>query len=136
MVATKDTKIWIVARTIANGELNLRNYFEEHQIPCFVPSRTKLMKRKGEMIEQEIPIIRNMLFFKSDFATAHTIFNLNSGRLFRVRDTRGLLTVPDRQMDTFIRFVNEHYNKVKILDTHYVVGDQMMIRKGDRKSVV
>ena len=122
--------IWIVARTIANGELNIRKYLEERGVPCFVPTKTSLLKRKGEMVEVEVPIIRNMLFFKTDFATAQALFNVNSGRMFRVRDSKGILTVPDRQMETFIRFIDENYGKVQILDTHYVVGDKMMIKKG------
>lgn len=136
MDIAKKTPVWIVARAIANGELNIRKYFDEHGITCFVPTKTTLLKRKGEMVEQEVPIIRNMLFFKADFATAQTLFNLNAGRLFRVRDTKGLLTVPDRQMEAFIRFIEENYGKVQILDTHYVVGDKMMIKKGPLAGMV
>ena len=33
-------------------------------------------------------------------------------------------------MEPFVRFVNEHYGKVQILDTNYVIGDLMMIKKG------
>lgn len=130
MKAVRNQYLWIVARTTANNELNIRKYLTERHIECFVPTQTKLLKRKGEMIELETPIIRNLLFFKTDYATANTLFNLNAGRMFRVRDANGLLTVPERQMDNFIRFVHEHYNRVKILDTTYVVGDKMMIRKG------
>lgn len=123
-------QFWIAARTIAKGELSLRSYFEENAIECFVPTRRVLLKRKGEMVEQEVPIIHNLLFFKADFSLAHSLFNQNSRRLFRIRGENGMLTIPDRQMEPFVRFVNEHYGKVRILDTNYVIGDLMMIKKG------
>lgn len=130
MAATNDTTPWVVARTVAHGELSLRTYFEEREIECFVPTKTVFLKRKGEVIEQEVPIIHNLLFFRADFSLAHSLFNQNSRRLFRMRDKTGMLTVPDCQMRPFVRFVNEHYGKVRILDTSYVVGDRMMIKKG------
>ena len=95
-------QFWIAARTIAKGELSLRSYFEENAIECFVPTRRVLLKRKGEMVEQEVPIIHNLLFFKADFSLAHSLFNQNSRRLFRIRGENGMLTIPDRQMEPFV----------------------------------
>lgn len=122
--------LWFVARTIAQAELKMRKYFEDHQVECFVPTTTELRKWKGEVTEIEIPVIHNLIFFKADYALAHTLFNLNSRRIYRIYSKSDLLSVPTRQMDAFIRFVTENYGKVKILDSSYVVGDKMMIKKG------
>lgn len=130
MEKTSKVSFWIVARTVANGELSLRKYFEGREIECFVPTKNVIVKRKDEVVEKEMPIISNMLFFKADYSLAHSLFNQNSRRLFRMRNEKGMLTVPERQMESFIRFVNENKGKVRILDTNYVIGDKMMIKKG------
>lgn len=126
----KSNHLWFVARTIAQAELKMRKYFEDHQIECFVPTKKEIRKWKGEMTEVETPIIHNLIFFKADYALAHSVFNLNSRRIYRIRFENDLLHVPEKQMTFFIRFINENYGKVKILDTSYVVGDKMMIKKG------
>lgn len=128
--APESNSLWFVARTIAQVELKMRKYFEDHQIECFVPVVTELRKWKGVVTEVEIPVIRNLIFFKADYTLAHTVFNLNSRKIYRVYDKKEMLCVPERQMDMFIRFVNENYGRVMILDTGYVVGDKMMIKKG------
>lgn len=122
--------LWFVARTIAQAELKMRKYFEDHQIECFVPTTTELRKWKGIVTEVEIPIIQNLIFFKADYTLAHTVFNLNNRKIYRIYNNKEMLCIPERQMDTFMRFVNENYGKVKILDSGYVVGDKMMIKKG------
>ncbi|WP_297906050.1 UpxY family transcription antiterminator [uncultured Parabacteroides sp.] len=121
---------WFVARTIAHAELNMRKYFEDHNIECFVPTKIEMLKRKGEIREVEVPIIHNLIFFKADYLLANNVFNLNSQKLYRIRDKKGLLYVPEQQMTPFMRFIQENYKKVKILDSCYVVGDKMMIKKG------
>lgn len=123
-------RFWFVARTIAQAELKMRTYFEDHGIECFVPTKKEVKKWKGEMTEKEIPIIHNLLFFKADYTLANSVFSLNARRIHRVRSKNALLYVPDAQMEPFIRFVKEHYGKVKILESSYVVGDKMMVRKG------
>lgn len=121
---------WFVARTIAHAELKMRKYFEDHNIECFVPTKIEILKRKGEMTEVEVPIIHNLIFFKADYLLAHSVFNLNSRKLYRIRTDKEMLYVPEQQMIPFMRFVRENYGKVKILDSCYVVGDKMMIKKG------
>lgn len=122
--------LWFVARTIAQAELKMRKYFEDHGIECFVPTKKEIRKWRGEMTEVETPIIRNLIFFKADYALAHTVFNLNNRKIYRIRFENDLMHIPENQMTTFIHFVNENYGKVKILDSSYVVGDRMMVKKG------
>lgn len=126
----KTKSLWFVARTIAQAEIKMRKYFEDHGIESFVPTKKELRKWRGEVTEVEVPIIRNLIFFKADYTLAHTVFNLNSRKIYRIRSGNDLLQVPESQMEPFIRFVNENFGKVKILDSSYVVGDRMMVKKG------
>lgn len=128
--------LWFVARTIAQAELKMRKYFEDHGIECFVPTKKEIRKWRGEMTEVETPIIRNLIFFKADYALAHTVFNLNNRKIYRIRFENDLMHIPENQMTTFIRFVNENFGKVKILDSSYVVGDRMMVKKGPLAGLV
>lgn len=123
-------ELWFVARTIGCVELRMREYLKKIPVDCFVPTEKKIALRKGEMTEVETPIVHNLIFFKTNYTLANYIFSLNSRRMHRIFDEKGLLFVPEKQMDLFISFVNEYYGKVKILDSNYVVGDKMMIKKG------
>lgn len=126
----KEEYFWFVGRTIAQGELNMRTYFNNHQIDCFVPTKKEIRKRKGEMVETEIPIVHNLVFFKADYTLANTVFNLNYRKIHRIRFENQLLHVSESQMAPFIRFVNENFGKVKILETSHVAGDRVMVKKG------
>lgn len=126
----KEEYFWFVGRTIAQGELNMRTYFNNHQIDCFVPTKKEIRKRKGEMVETEIPIVHNLVFFKADYTLANTVFNLNYRKIHRIRFENQLLHVSESQMAPFIRFVNENFGKVKILETSHVAGDKVMVKKG------
>lgn len=126
----KEEYFWFVGRTIAQGELNMRTYFNNHQIDCFVPTKKEIRKRKGEMVETEIPIVHNLVFFKADYTLANTVFNLNYRKIHRIRFENQLLHVSESQMAPFIRFVNENFGKVKILETSHVAGDRVIVKKG------
>ena len=127
-----DTEYWFVARTPHLTEVSLRNTFLENEIEHFVPVRKALRKRKGEMVECDAPIIPNLVFFKADFMRANQLFRTYSTKLHRIFDRikGGLLTVPERQMTSFIQLVEVYDEKVELLDSPYLTGDRVLIKKG------
>lgn len=121
---------WFVARTIARAELKMRDYFMAQGVECFVPTRKELLKKGGEVIETEVALIPNLIFFKATYAEAHIHFNLNARKIYRIRTNSEMLCVPDAQMESFMHFINENYGKVQILSPEYRIGDMMIIKKG------
>lgn len=122
--------IWFVAQTIPHAELKMRKYFEGRGIVCFVPTKLEMRKQKGETIDYETPIIPYLVFFKADYTVANGVFDLNYRMINRLRDSKGLLCVPEEQMSAFIRFVNSNRGKVRILDSCRVTGERVMVKKG------
>ena len=66
--------LWFVARTIACAEINMRNFLQKCNIECFVPTKIELIKKKDSVKEKEIPLINNLIFFKTDYSTANSLF--------------------------------------------------------------
>ena len=63
---------------------------------------------------------------------ANQLFRTYSTKLHRIFDRikGGLLTVPERQMTSFIQLVEVYDEKVELLDSPYLTGDRVLIKKG------
>lgn len=120
---------WFAARTIACAEINMRNFLQKCNIECFVPVKLELVKKKDTVIEKEVPLINNLIFFKSDYATANSLFSQYNRKIFCIRNKQGLITIPEQEMEQFILFVN-HYKSKVVVNPVFVLGDKVKVKSG------
>lgn len=110
----------------------MREFFTDNGITHFVPSRRIVRKFGGRVREVETPLIPNLVFLKVNWNEAFRLLRVCQNKMFYIRQKdRRILTVPDRQMDDFIRLTTEMEGKVTISPDGYVVGDRVVIRSGN-----
>lgn len=123
---------WIPARTRYNQEVCLRKFFTDNGITYFVPFRRVVRKFGDNVREVEMPLIPNLVFLKVNWDEAFRLLRVCQNKMFYIRQKdRMIMTVPDKQMDDFIRLVTETEGKVTINPDGYVVGDRVVIRSGN-----
>lgn len=123
-------ELWFAARTIANVELNMRKYLQNRHIECFVPTASCSPKNKKEETREESLLIKNLIFFKTDFITANALFSLHNRKIFCIRNKNGLITVPEREMEEFMAFINFYGPKIVSSNDIYLIGDRVKIKSG------
>jgi len=122
--------LWFAARTIAHVELNMRIYLQKCNITCFIPTKIQLVKKKNIVLEKEIPYIKNMIFFKTTYSIANSLFSLNKRKIFCIRNKKGLITIPEKEMDGFMAFINYYGKKIMVRNDVNTVGDRVKIKSG------
>jgi len=122
--------LWFAARTIANAELNMRDYLENRHILCFVPTTFGPDKTERNNEPKETLLIKNLIFFKTDYATANMLFSVNKRKMFCIRNKNGLVVIPEKQMNEFIAFIHHYGAKIAFSNHNYLIGDRMKIKSG------
>ena len=122
--------LWFAARTIANVELNMRDYLLARHIECFVPATIRKDKTAGEAVQKEVLLVKNLIFFKTDYATANMLFSVNKRKIFCVRNKEGLIVIPEKQMKDFIAFIHHYGTKIAFTNITCLIGDKMKIKSG------
>ncbi|MCR5244511.1 MAG: UpxY family transcription antiterminator [Bacteroidales bacterium] len=98
---------WHVLRVTYSRELKVQKALQTLGIRVFVPMKTIRVERDGKVVKKSVPAVNNLLFVYSDQQTIYE-YILSEGettvsRFIWDRVTRKPLTVPERQMEDFIR---------------------------------
>ena len=98
---------WYVLRVTYSRELKVQKALQALGIRVFVPMRTVRVEKNGKVVKQSVPAVNNLIFVYSDQQTIYE-YILSEGettvsRFIWDRVTRKPLTVPERQMEDFIR---------------------------------
>lgn len=83
------------------------------------------------MRETEKPIIPNLIFLCVCWTQAFELYTAHRNQFSYIRQQdHKILTIPDRQMDDFIRLVDEMKEKVTVESGPYLTGDRVVIKSG------
>ncbi|MEG0500454.1 MAG: transcription termination/antitermination NusG family protein, partial [Rikenellaceae bacterium] len=123
---------WICARTRFNQEISIREMLEKEDVQYFIPTCRKIQKFKTCLRETEKAVIPNLIFFKTSWSKAFSLLTLSGGKMnyIRLRDKK-ILTIPEDQMDAFMRLIDEMKEQVVILPECYALGDRVVIKSGN-----
>lgn len=98
---------WFALRVTYCRELKVRQILEDKGIRAFVPMRLIREERDGKVIRRSIPAVNNLIFAYSDQQTLYEHIRsegeYSMTRFLWDRSTRRPITVPDKQMEDFIR---------------------------------
>lgn len=134
---------WFVLRCTYSRELVAKRRIEQEGIECFVPvTYVRRRNAKGRFYRVEVPIVHNFIFVRS---IKNEINRLKTEVLPYLRyimvkdgDHRRVMTVPKRQMDSFIAIAgNADVSKVFLHseEVNLSEGDRVRIVAGDLKGV-
>lgn len=111
--------VWYAMKTTYKKEMQAKAYLNERGIECFVPMKQSTAIRAKKKIVILEPAIYNLIFIKVDLAQLTDIkisLNYLHNRLTKIEDKLVPIVVPTRQMDQFIRAVNELLDKIIYVD--------------------
>ncbi len=148
---------WYALRVTYSRELVLKDYLDTEKIENFIPMRYDYVVRKERKVRKLVPAIHNLVFVR---ATRVRIDEIKNAQAFTLpirylmdRETRRPITIPERQMKSFIAVAGNYDEQIVYLDAATVAlkkGDHVRITggvfagvegefvrvKGDRRVVV
>ena len=125
-----DPKIWFPMRVTYQREMKVKAELDRLGIESFIPMMYKVVD--GDMPQRElVPAISNLIFVRS---TQERISGLKSSNKTleplrymidqTARQPHTIMTVPDRQMQNFMRVASRTDDSVMFLDEDCVVGKE------------
>lgn len=132
---------WFPMRVTYGRELKVRQYLDTRGIECFLPMCHTIVERGGDRFRKLVPAVRNLIFVR-DTRERITYIKQNereaaSLRYMMTRPTAlsggnpEIITVPDRQMESFMRVARAEDERVMFLDIDKCAG-----KKGIRVRVI
>ena len=134
---TDDGICWYVARTRKGQELSIRDKLNGFGIRNFVPVCGTPRLVAGRLVKANSPLIPNMVFLKTTKNDACSLANGRGLPVFYIRDhsTGGMLVIPNKQMEDFIRVVAEQEDTVQLTGFAPIVGHKVRIVSGKLSGV-
>ena len=123
---------WYPMRVTYGREMKMTGELDRIGIECFVPMTYKMIDADGEGLRRElVPAINNLIFVRS---TQERISGLKRSNEvleplrymmdFTAEEEHVILTVPDRQMENFMRVATNTDESVMFLDGKSIVGKE------------
>lgn len=125
----KETKSWFAAKTRFGQELKIKSRLLEASIEHFIPTGTRKNFRGKQ---KEYPLVHNLVFIRTTKEVAcalKTEWGLPLIYLFDYAN-HTMLTVPDKQMEDFIRVFEVTEQDKKLLSVPLEPGDKVRIVRG------
>lgn len=139
-MASKQETHWFVARTRARQEKKIRRTVEELGIEVYLPIREEIRQWHDRRKKVEVVLIPGILFIHTDKETALSIPNEKCIPIrYAINTTHvrhEIMTVPDHEMENFIKFINYNDEEIRIEDELiYAPGTKVRITKGPMAGV-
>ena len=129
-----ENKCWYAARVNHGQEVGIKSRLSEMGVEHFIPTE-KRRNYRGKMVDH--PLINCMVFIyatKADACSLRTDWRLPVNYLFDyVKHT--MLSVPDKQMEDFMRIMNYSITEGGLMNQPLALGDRVRVTKGALKGV-
>ncbi len=130
---------WYVLKTIFSREMKIKELLDEKNIESFIPMKYKIKVVKGRKTKVLAPAINDFVFVHTDKKTLEdfkqevlTKFSYNTYFLTRKEgEKRKIETVPDKQMNEFIRVANHLDDDITFYKT-----EEVELKKGMKVRVI
>lgn len=109
----REEKVWYAMRVTYNRELKVKEDLDTRGITNFVPMQYRREERGGVMVKRLVPSVHNLIFIKMtpDEMKAYKETTALPIRYIMSRGQRGTrkpITVPEREMESFIKVAGTH----------------------------
>lgn len=129
-------KLWFAARVRDKQEFAICHILEqlksELDIEYYLPTQFVIRQLKYRRKQVEVPVIKNVIFVRATKQDACDIPNKYNVSLFYMRNllTKGMLVVPEKQMQDFMFVMNLDPEGVSLGNDSLTVGDKVRVVKG------
>ena len=103
-----EDKVWYAMRATYGRNQEAQKILDEAGVESFIPMRFVVtVDRRGRKVKRYIPVVRDLVFVKTDFATMNLLKQQNDYlRNIYIPTEEGrkqIVVVPDDQMESFIK---------------------------------
>lgn len=130
-----DPKVWFPMRVTYSREMKVKGELDRLGIACFLPMTYRLVERlhdgETEMRRELVPAINNLIFVRSTQEEISGLKNTNEilePLRYMMDRTAGsehvIMTVPDWEMENFMRVASKTDDSVLFLDENTIVGKE------------
>ena len=127
-----DPILWFPMRVTYSRELKMKAELDRLGVECFVPMTCKLVDADGENARRElVPAINNLIFVRctreriSGLKRTNEVLEPLRYMMDRTAEKpHEIMTVPDRQMENFMRVASKTDDSVMFLDEKTIVGKE------------
>ena len=130
-----DTKLWFAMSAPYQNELRVQKLLDKASIECFVPMCYKVIHRNGKKYRVWQPAVSNLVFVRATRPVLQETKRYIPFLQYHTRPEGGRnvpITVPDEQMDSFIKVCRSSEEKLV-----YLTGDEISrLEKGVRVRVL
>lgn len=142
MTADTEAKQWFPMRVTYSRELRVKAFLDAQGIETFVPMQYQWVERDGRRYRQLLPAIHNLIFVRStqQHITRLKMYQKEAEPLRYIMephptrpDETHILTIPDRQMDNFLRVARHTDDSVIFLgykEAYEWKGREVLIADG------
>lgn len=114
----REEKLWYAIRVTYNRELKVKAELDERGITSFVPMQYRREEKNGVMVKHLVPSVHNLIFINLT-PTEMKEYRQTTAmpvRYIMDREKRKPITVPDRQMENFIKVAGTYEEKLIYLN--------------------
>lgn len=124
--------VWFAVRTRAKHEIILRDFFQKINIVCYLPTCTVLRQYANYRTKKiEKPLVNNLLFVKTSKHKIFSVINEYGIKISLIRNkAQQFITVPEKQMDDFIRMAELMKEDISVDTDTFVSGDKVRVIDG------
>ena len=129
----KEVPVWYPLRVTYNRELKVKDDLDGRNVTNFVPMQYRREERNGRMVNRLVPSVHNLIFVKLT-PSEMTEYKKSTSlpiRYIMNRETHKPITIPDREMENFIKVAGTYEEKLIYLNTQ--PGD---FSQGERVRVI
>ncbi len=130
---TEEVQLWYPLRVTYNRELKVKADLDALGVTNFVPMQYRREERNGRMVKRLVPSVHNLIFVKMT-PSKMTEYKKTTAlpiRYIMNRETRRPITVPEQEMENFIRVAGTYEEKLV-----YLNPDPGDFAKGERVRVI
>ena len=114
----REKKLWYAIRVTYNRELKVKEELDARGIKSFVPMQYRREERNGVMVKRLVPSVHNLIFINLTPSEMKEYRETTAMpvRYIMDRETNKPITVPDHQMENFIKVAGTYEEKLIYLN--------------------
>lgn len=130
----EDEILWYAMRVPYRNELKVQDRLQDKGIEVFIPTKRKLIKRRGKTIYELTPVVNNLIFVHSKLCIIKELKKEILNLQYLVNKENGQstpITVRDNEMQQFIK-ASKNVNEEAI----YLTPEEINIAKGTKVRII